>query len=124
MPRCHPSLLLPAILVAALLPVTSLHAEAPACNAATAGAVTCMAGRMCACDLQRSGRMTGAREGWRWDCGILRPACGGGPDTPAMTGDYPQNLPSSLSLERDTLIVRPRPRPDPDRPGHGRPPWR
>lgn len=94
-------------------------AEPPACRAETAGVVACLAGRMCACGPGRGGRMTGAREGYRWDCGILRPACGGGPDTPAMTGDYPDHLPSSLSLEQDTLVVRPRP----DR-GHrdGRPP--
>lgn len=102
-------------------------ADPPACGPATSGIVACIAGRLCACGPQRGGRMTGERDAVRWDCSILRPACGGGPDTPAMTGDYPENLPSSLGFEQGTVILRPRPRPDrpgPERPGDGRPPWR
>lgn len=71
----------------ALVPVGAAAAELPACEPARAGVVTCMAGRMCACIFEQPGRMTGAPGGWRWDCGILRPACGGGPDTPATTAE-------------------------------------
>lgn len=116
-----------ALLIPLVLAMPAAAADPPACGPATSGIVACIAGRLCACGPQRGGRMTGERDAVRWDCSILRPACGGGPDTPAMTGDYPESLPSSLSLEQDTVILRPRPRPDrpgPERPGDGRPPWR
>lgn len=50
--------------------------EIPACTQDRAGAVACMAGKLCACGYQRGGAMSGRPDGWRWDCGILRPACG------------------------------------------------
>lgn len=83
--------------------VTATAQQPPACRAETVGTVACMAGRMCACELERAGRMTGAAGGFRWDCGILRPACGGGPDTPAMTGDYPETPAPALGLELGPL---------------------
>ncbi|MCS7269187.1 MAG: hypothetical protein NZ704_14135 [Geminicoccaceae bacterium] len=95
-------------LVFALVPCAAAAAEIPACGPATAGAVTCMAGRMCACAYERPGRMTGTPGGWRWDCGILRPACGGGPEVPATTSAGPTPWwPGSLEVE---LTPRRRPR--------------
>lgn len=87
--------------------------QPPACRAETVGTVACMAGRMCACRIERAGRMTGATGGFRWDCGILRPACGGGPETPAMTGDYPEVLAPAVGLDLALPAPRPRPRPLP-----------
>lgn len=50
--------------------------EIPACTQDRAGAVACMAGKLCACGYQRGGAVSGRPDGWGWDCGILRPACG------------------------------------------------
>lgn len=88
--------------------------QPPACRPESAGIVACMAGRMCVCAFERAGRMTGAAAGWRWDCGILRPACGGGPDTPAATGDYPEIVAPALEFDRRLRV--PGPRPPPRRP--------
>ncbi len=90
---------------------TAVAEQPPACRAETVGTVACLAGRMCACRIERAGRMTGTAGGFRWDCGILRPACGGGPDTPAMTGDYPEVLAPAVGL--DLVLPPPRPRPRP-----------
>jgi hypothetical protein len=96
--------------LAAAVPATAQ--QPPACRPETAGIVTCMVGRMCVCGLERPGRMTGTPGGWRWDCGILRPSCGGGPDTPATTGDQPPTLAPALGLD----LTLPAPRPRPPRP--------
>lgn len=56
------------------LPATAQ--EPPACTPARAGAVACMAGKLCECRFDRGGSITGQWEGMRWDCGILRPPCG------------------------------------------------
>lgn len=85
----------------------------PACRPETAGIVTCMAGRMCVCGFERSGRMTGLQAGWRWDCGVLRPACGGGPETPATTGDGSGQWGGPWSLDVTLPPPPPRPRPPP-----------
>ncbi len=53
------------------LPAT---AGSPVCDAAHAGRVAAMAGKRCECRFERGGRMTGIAPGYRWDCGILRPA--------------------------------------------------
>lgn len=103
-----------ALLIPLLLAAPAAAADPPACGPAQNGIVACLAGRLCGCGFERPGRMTGAREGWRWDCGILRPACGGGPDTPAMTGDYPHVLAPALGIELG--YPAPRPRPERDRP--------
>ncbi|MFT8245714.1 hypothetical protein [Roseomonas sp. BN140053] len=47
----------------------------PVCNAPRDGVSACLAGRQCLCGFERGGSITGRRDGWRWDCGILRPAC-------------------------------------------------
>jgi hypothetical protein len=45
-----------------------------------------MAGKLCACGYQRGGAVSGRPDGWRWDCGILRPACGEALPPPGMSG--------------------------------------
>jgi len=67
--------LLPAFLLPGFAP-TAAAQEPPGCDAARVGAVACMAGRLCACRFDRGGSLTGLPDGHRWDCGILRPACG------------------------------------------------
>jgi hypothetical protein len=69
--------LLPPLLLSLLLLALPVAAqEIPACTQERAGAVACMAGKLCACGFQRGGAVSGRHDGWHWDCGILRPACG------------------------------------------------
>jgi hypothetical protein len=58
------------------LAAPALAQPPPACTQNQAGIVACMAGKLCSCGYVRGGTMTGRAEGWQWDCGILRPACG------------------------------------------------
>lgn len=74
--------------LALLLAALSLPASAqapPACTQNQAGIVACMAGKLCSCGYVRGGTMTGRAEGWQWDCGILRPACGEALPPPGVT---------------------------------------
>jgi hypothetical protein len=72
------------------------RAQAPACTPESAGTVACIAGRLCAC--------TGAAAGpARWDCGILRPACGG--PLSATLDPYPWPLPDALAIDRSRTTV-------------------
>lgn len=62
-----------------LLPLLAAPAaaqEIPSCTAERAGAVACLSGKLCACGFARGGSLAGRPDGWRWDCGALRPACG------------------------------------------------
>lgn len=77
-------------------------AEETACDAARAGIVACLAGKLCACGLERGGAMNGLPEGYRWDCGALRPACA---DVPATLDRYPYPLPPSLSINKSETNV-------------------
>jgi len=68
----------------ALLPLLLLATTGqaqPACDQDRAGAVACLGGRQCACGYQRGGVVSGRPEGYRWDCGVLRPACAEVPAT-------------------------------------------
>jgi len=64
-----------------LLPPAGPGQAQPVCDQDRAGAVACMAGRLCACGYQRGGVVSGRPEGYRWDCGVLRPACAEAPAT-------------------------------------------
>jgi hypothetical protein len=59
-----------------LLMMPAAAQEMPACNQDRVGAVACMAGKLCACGYVRGGIVSGRPDGYRWDCGVLRPACG------------------------------------------------
>ncbi|MGG5810197.1 hypothetical protein [Falsiroseomonas sp. CW058] len=50
--------------------------QMPVCGAGWAGAVACMSGKLCLCRFERGGSLTGVQDGYRWDCGVMRPACG------------------------------------------------
>ncbi len=65
--------------------------------------VACMAGRLCTCRFVRASAATGLPEGFRWDCGILRPRCGA--EVPATLGAWQGQLPESLSLDQSRTIV-------------------
>ena len=78
------------------------RADELACDAPRAGIVACLAGKLCACRLERGGAMTGLPDGYRWDCGVLRPACA---DVPATLDSYPYPLPQSLSINKSETNV-------------------
>ena len=80
------------LLLILLLPLRLSAQEMPACNQDRVGAVACMAGKLCACGYARGGIVSGRPDGYRWDCGALRPACGEPP--PADLPGSAQPLPS------------------------------
>lgn len=51
--------------------------------------------------------MTGVPDGYKWDCGIDRPSCGLGADTPADIGGYVGPYPSAVGIDRssDTTVI-------------------
>ena len=65
--------------------------------------VACMAGRLCACRFVPGSPATGLTDGYRWDCGILRPRCGG--EVPATIDAWQGSLPDALSLDQSRTIV-------------------
>jgi hypothetical protein len=98
--------LLASLAVAATLALpfaTPAGAQAPACDAPAVETVACIAGRLCRCRFAASSAMTGLPEGFRWDCGILRPACGDPP--PATLDGYAGPLPEALSIDRSSTTV-------------------
>lgn len=94
---------------ALLLLLLALPAAAqPVCDAARLGTLSCQAGRVCECRFERGGSLTGLPDGYRWDCGILRPPC---PPPPGLQpqAPWPGFLPPPhLLLDRE---APPRPRP-------------
>ena len=67
---------LPALLALLVLAMPAVAQEIPACNEARAGAVACLSGKLCSCGFVRGGSVSGRPDGYRWDCGALRPPCG------------------------------------------------
>lgn len=51
----------------------------PVCNAPREGVAACLGGVSCLCRFERGGLLTGRPDGFRWDCGALRPRCGVAP---------------------------------------------
>mgnify|MGYP005843690749 CR=1 FL=1 len=97
--------LLLVVLLAAGLLARAAGAQAPPCEATSVGQVACLASKLCACIFERGGTMTGRARGYRWDCGILRPGCGGDATTPATTGGYAGDLPAAVDLDRSQTII-------------------
>lgn len=77
------------------------------CGASREGALACMAGRACLCRHERGGQLTGRPDGFRWDCGALRPDCG-----PAPAGDAAAELPAGTMAGPEAGLP------------HATPPWR
>jgi len=71
--------------------------DIPSCTAARAGATACLSGKLCACGFARGGSVAGRPDGWRWDCGALRPACGEALAPPALPAPMP--LPPQFLLQ-------------------------
>jgi hypothetical protein len=70
-----------ALLVLVLAALPARAESPPACSPDRLGSVACIAGKLCLCGYQRGGVLAGRPEGYLWDCGVLRPACGAPPAT-------------------------------------------
>ena len=105
-----------AVLVLAALPTAGPSAQEPVCAAQSAGLVACIAGRLCACGFARGSAATGLSDGFRWDCGILRPRCG--PPAPATLDPWQGDLPDALAISPPNLPAPPRPIWPEPRPAH------
>jgi hypothetical protein len=93
-----------ALAAALALPLAApAGAQAPACDVQAAETVACIAGRLCRCRFAAASALTGLPEGFRWDCGILRPACGD--PRPATLDAYTGPLPEALSIDRSSTTV-------------------
>ncbi|TCZ66569.1 hypothetical protein [Roseicella aquatilis] len=77
--------LLPVLL---LLAPPALAQAPPACTPSHEGMVACFGEKLCECRWEPGGTITGRAGGFRWDCGVLRPACGTVPAGPPP-GDSP-----------------------------------
>jgi len=70
-------------------------AQVPICNAEREGMTACLDGRLCRCRFEPGGQLTGRPDGYRWDCGALRPDCRPAPATlPRLDAPpWPQYIP-------------------------------
>lgn len=93
-----------------LLGVPAAAQDIPACTQDRAGVAACMAGKLCLCGYQRGGIVSGRPDGWRWDCGALRPACGEALPPAGIPGTL-QPMPQLLfPLPPEALPMTPWPR--------------
>jgi hypothetical protein len=99
-----------------LAPVVPGGAQEAVCAADTAGRVACIAGKLCACGSSPGGQITALPDGFRWDCGILRPACGG--EAPTTMDAWQDGLPDALAIDNSRTIVRQEVTGKGRRPGH------
>ena len=108
MPDPLPALLRLALLaLCGTLPVLAwpiaARAQTPGCGAGSVDMVACIAGQSCTCRFQFGSPATGLADGYRWDCGILQPSCGG--PIPATLDPYTGPLPESLSIENNSNTI-------------------
>jgi hypothetical protein len=96
------SLFASAIIAAALTGGPAAAQEA-FCVVQRAGQVQCMAEKLCVCRHYSSSEMSGAGDGYRWDCGALRPACGTA--APVTLNPYYGPLPSAVAIDKSTIHV-------------------
>ncbi len=87
-----------------------------ACTPQREGLTACFANRLCRCGYAPPDKGRGLPGRWRWDCGILRPAC----RLPAAeTRDavpYGAEIPPPVIVDLDTGAPRGEPPADPDEP--------
>lgn len=102
------ALLAPLVALFVILPAGAQ--EIPGCTQDRAGAAACMAGKLCLCDYQRGGSVSGRPDGWRWDCGALRPACGEALPPAGIPGTLQPMPQLFLPLPQEALPMTPWPR--------------
>lgn len=98
-----PFLMLAGALVTLATNVAWAHPEDVPCTQDAVDRVACIATRLCACRFVPGSPATGLADGYRWDCGILRPRCGG--EVPATIDAWQGSLPDALSLDQSRTIV-------------------
>jgi hypothetical protein len=74
--------------------------DMPVCAGQSLGATSCFSGKLCECIYDRGGSVTGIPEGFRWDCGILRPKCGEAADAPANPNEFDGPYPLAVGIDR------------------------
>jgi hypothetical protein len=74
--------------------------DMPVCGGQNLGAASCFSGKLCECIHDRGGSVTGIPEGFRWDCGILRPKCGEAADAPANPDEFNGPYPLAVGIDR------------------------
>jgi hypothetical protein len=74
--------------------------DMPVCSGQSLGAASCFSGKLCECIHDRGGSVTGTPEGFRWDCGILRPKCGEAADAPANPNEFNGPYPLAVGIDR------------------------
>lgn len=82
-------------LLLALLLNWPAAAQVPICQAQREGMTACFDGRLCRCRHEAGGQLTGRPDGFRWDCGALRPDCRPAPATLPQPDapPWPQHIP-------------------------------
>jgi hypothetical protein len=95
------------VLAFLLIALPAAAQQPPACYAGVAGAVACMSGKLCACEFQRGGSVSGRPDGWRWNCGALRPSCGEALAPPGL-GQSPMLPMPELYMQIPPPGMRPR----------------
>ena len=79
-------------------------ADESVCRSQSVGLVACIAGRLCSCRFEHASYASGLPDGFRWDCGILRPSCGDPP--PATIDAWQGGLPDSLDIDQSRTIIK------------------
>ena len=74
------------------------------CDAQVLGRVACLADRLCVCQFTPGSYASRLPDGFRWDCGIMRPYCGG--PVPASLNPWPSQLPDALAIDRSRTIIK------------------
>jgi len=74
--------------------------DMPVCSGQNLGAASCFSGKLCECIYDRGGSVTGIPDGFRWDCGILRPKCGEAADAPANPDEFSGPYPLAVGIDR------------------------
>lgn len=86
----------------------SAAAQEAICALQEVGRVACLAGKLCTCRSAPGSPATRLPDGFRWDCGILRPSCGG--PVPATLDPWPSQLPDGLAINQSRTIINTVPR--------------
>ncbi len=82
--------------------------DIPPCWDHVLGATVCYAGRMCECIFEQGGLITGKPATYRWDCSILRSACGPALDRPVTVQENrgtAARYPTAVSIDRSSSDV-------------------
>lgn len=80
--------------------------DAASCNQQTLGQASCFSPKLCECIYDRGGSITGTPPGYRWDCGNLRPTCGGAANAPATMNEFQGPYPLAIGIDRSNQNIK------------------